>query len=101
MAAASRADTIVVDPVEIHLHVGQSLDAEQLKVTARNSSGEIVNEFAPVFVLASPIASFNGVEFRGRSVGAADLYVEALPSAPPSVRPRPRPSTRVRIVVEP
>jgi hypothetical protein len=101
MAAAIRVDTILVVATEFHLHIGQALDIDQLLVTPRNSSGGTVTDFAPVYVLVPGVVTLNGNRFQGHSVGEADLYVEAFPSAPPSVRPRPRPSTRVHFVVEP
>ena len=101
LAAARGVDTIVVVPSEIRLRVGQALSIERLQVSARSAAGETVAGFAPVYVLASPVASFNGTGLEGRTAGEAELFVEVLPSAPPGVRPRPRPSTRVRIVVEP
>jgi hypothetical protein len=101
VAATARVDTIVVAPAELRLRVGEELDVEQLTITARDSAGAPLVRFAPVFVLVSPAASFDGDVFRGDAPGEAELFIEGLPSAPPNIRPRPRPSTRIRIIVVP
>lgn len=101
VAAGRAVDTIIVSPAEIRLRVGQSLGVEQFQVSALTAEREAVAAFAPVYVLLSPVARFTGRALEARAAGEAELFVEALPGAPPGVRPRPKPSTRVRIIVQP
>ena len=101
VASAATVDTVLVEPRELRLRVGEALPAERLTVIAHDAAGTPIAHFAPVFVLASRVATFDGQAFRGVAAGQAELFVEALPSAPPNVRPRPQPSTRLVVIVEP
>ena len=98
-AISGRVDTILVQPAQIELRVGEAVLAGEIEVSARDAAGRPVDGFAPVFVLASRIAAFDGSALRGLAPGTAELFIEALPSAPPGVSPRPRPSTRVMVTV--
>lgn len=100
-AAGALVDTILVQPAEIRMRVGHTFPVDELRVVAQDATGATVADFAPMYVLASPVARFNGLSFEARAVGEAELFVEVLTPVRPSVRPRPRPSTHVRIVVTP
>ena len=103
LAIAARVDTILVTPETIELRTGEVLPPERLQVSARDAAGAIVEGFAPMIVLArNPVASYGAEGLRGLAPGAVDLLIESpVGMTPPNVTPRPRPSTRVRVIVRP
>ncbi|MDF1501815.1 hypothetical protein [Roseisolibacter sp. H3M3-2] len=100
-AAARRVDTLRVASAELRLRVGEVVPRSFLRIEARDATGAPVEDFAPTYVLRSPVAAFDGRGVVGRAPGTAVLYIEALPGAPPGGEPRPRPSAAVRITVVP
>jgi len=88
-AAAARADTILVQPDSLILHVGQQVAPWRvLTIEARDRSDLPVLGFAPYFVVAdTSVVGFEGGVLVGRRVGRTLLMLEPL-SLDPAVQVR-------------
>ena len=102
-SAAGSVDSIVVSPSVIELRVGEVFPRERLIITGRDATGAVVPDFAPRrWLLPNPVASFDAEGIRALGPGTVDILFESpLHSVSPRVATRPRPSTRVQIVVRP
>ena len=79
-------DRLVVSPAEISIPVGQALDLGQVRVTALDVRGRIVEEVPLAFPLEGPedLLDFEGFRAEGRTItdaksGMATIWVESLP----------------------
>jgi hypothetical protein len=102
-AAASRVDTLLTDPQEVALRVGEAFPTGGVVVTGLDSAGVSVGELAPYYYIPrGPVAELRGGYIRGLSPGATVLYVFPTPrQLPPEGSDPARPMTRVPVIVNP